>query len=503
MMSRRAPACCDRGGRRAFLPVAACSGWLLACAAWSLAAEGNAPPELDKWEFYQEIELPEQDASSQYFDVILPLSVFDKARLDLGDLRLHDGAGAEVPYALRVRRPEFRDETFEAREFNRSVGEDKSIELSLDLGAEAQQHNQVDVKTAGTNFRRRAELDASDDSRRWRRLVEGDLLYFKSGSAEFDVRRLSYPPSRFRYLRLRVHADPATDEKAVEIVGATVHRRVEVTGEMVTLDGQVGPREAVRTSQGPGSAWIIELGGDRVPCQRIEVDVTDEDFARSYEIEAEGRPGWLREGDVSRPPEVYQYRPLAEPRDDEPSVPAPAYAPYGAQQPTYEAADRFEHRTSGLWRRLSSEPAKALVADFDEVRASRLRLKITDNRNPPLNVTGVRFTAPARQLVFARTTNLVSPLRLYYGNPRGTPPHYDLERNLPAEVKPAPLRLEFGPRQTNPTFVPEPKPLTERWPWLIYLVLATASAALAAILVSLARTAVVRYDAQQPVGADT
>jgi len=48
----------------------------------------------------------------------------------------------------------------------------------------------------------------------------------------------------------------------------------------------------------------------------------------------------------------------------------------------------------------------------------------------------------------------------------------------------------------NREYKPEPKPLTERVPWLIYVVLAVSSIALAAVLLSLARTAT-RLNTQQ------
>jgi hypothetical protein len=49
----------------------------------------------------------------------------------------------------------------------------------------------------------------------------------------------------------------------------------------------------------------------------------------------------------------------------------------------------------------------------------------------------------------------------------------------------------------NREYKPEPKPLTERVPWLIYIVLAISSIALAFVLWSLARTAI-RLNTPQP-----
>jgi hypothetical protein len=51
------------------------------------------------------------------------------------------------------------------------------------------------------------------------------------------------------------------------------------------------------------------------------------------------------------------------------------------------------------------------------------------------------------------------------------------------------VRLALSAQLPNPIYSPEPKPFSERAPWLIYVVLAAASLALAAILLSLARAA--------------
>jgi hypothetical protein len=47
--------------------------------------------------------------------------------------------------------------------------------------------------------------------------------------------------------------------------------------------------------------------------------------------------------------------------------------------------------------------------------------------------------------------------------------------------------FDLGPERANPAYRPEPKPLSERSPWLVYLVLIAACGALAGILVNLAK----------------
>src|SRR5262249_26682930 len=104
---------------------------LLGTAVLARTAPGGAAEEpratgepLTAWEWFQELQLPEPGAP-RYFDFLLTPGVFDKARADLADLRLYDGQGREIPYALRVRRAQEEREPLPAKEFNRSTNADR------------------------------------------------------------------------------------------------------------------------------------------------------------------------------------------------------------------------------------------------------------------------------------------------------------------------------------------------------------------------------------------
>jgi hypothetical protein len=416
----------------------------------------EAPPEASNsaFEFYQEIELPAQSAA-KYFDILLPVSVFDRARHDLGDLRLQDAAGVEIPYALRIRNPASERVPIEAREFNRTHAEGGAAELSLDLGENGYEHNEVEIRTAGENFRRRATVEGSSDQEQWRKLAQKDLVKFNTTSGNLDDFRLTYPASRFRYLHIRVEPDPAVDRDPVEIAEVSVRRTVEVPGVFVINEARVSEREPVRTSNRvPGSAWLIDLGGRNVPCQTLLVSIANPEFNREFEVEP------------IPPDEINEFVEWTT-----------AYA-------------------SGTWVRLATDAVKPMEAELGDAVASRLKLKIADHANQPLRVTGVKFRAPARQIIFANTGNLQSPLRLYLGNSAALPPQYDFGRNLPAKLTPAPERLKLGERVENPAYIPTPKAITERYPWLIYVVLTAVSLVLAAIIAGLARAALTRHDAR-------
>jgi hypothetical protein len=382
-------------------------------------------------------------------DFVLTPSVFDEASEDLADLRLYAG-GEEIPYGLRVREPKDQRRALEAKIYNRTLGPDGSSEAWLDLGQEGIEHNEVRVEIPGMDFRRRAVLEGSTDAEHWRQLQERPLIRFRSNGGQVEDVKIAYPVSRFRYLRVRVYQDPLTDRQAVEIRGVSVYRMVNIPGEMLSLPAKVGPREPTRRRGAPASAWIIELGGRSVPCSQIDVEISDRSFVRDYEIEAGGPAG-------------------------------------------SESAFRQIH--SGVWQRKAGEKAALVPARFPEVRAARLRLVVIDHENSPLDLRSVKFSSAARQVVFAPPKGHRDQLRLYYGNPDAQPPYYDFARNLPEQLSPKPARTTLGPRQANPTYVPKPLPLTERWPWLVYVVLGSASLVLGVIIVNAASKAIALHDA--------
>lgn len=418
------------------------------------AQDGGPPAQeaLTRWEWFADVLPPDANPAARWLDFVVSPGVFDKARADLGDLRLYDGNGREVPYDLRVRRAQDTQQPLSAKEFNRTTLPDRAAELSLDLGENTGEHNQIVVITDGDNFRRRLLVEAGDDGKTWQTLLDKVyLVHFRVGDQLIDVRRFTFPVSRYRYLRVRVYPDASLEDDAPSIRSVEVSRSIQVPGEDVTLPATLGGREPVPADGGPGSAWTIDLGA-RVRCERLLFDVADNEFTRTYRLETDN--------------------------PDEPR----------------------QFLQSGEWRRRAGEEQRPLEIRFNEVQARRLRLVVTDFRNPPLGLMGVRYAAPARQIVFS-PPEAGAPLKLYFGNPDAGPPHYDFAAALPARLDPPPVRATLGEVALNPAYRPTPPPWSERWPWLVYVVLGAASLVLLAVLIALGREAVRRHDQAAPLAA--
>ncbi len=405
----------------------ACLCGMLSGALW---AQSPSPESLTAWPYYKEFQ-----THSDLARFLLDRDVLDKARADAADLRLYDAAGREIPYELAVLRDVDTRSLFTSREFNRAV-EGTAALVSCDLGEQPRLHNEVQISTGGNNFRRMAEVDASADGTQWVTLASQAILFrFSANGRTVEQNSVSYPSSSYRYIRVRVEHDPQVDKGAPETTTLGVLRTEHVKGESVSFAASMESREADPYQGRPASIWRTDLGG-RIPLQSVTFNVEERTFSRPFVLESvddPASPALLASGDLSR--------------------------------------------TEG-------NAATPVRVDFNEQFARRLKLTVTDDRNPPLTVDSASALSAARQVVFKAPMGV---FRLYYGNLKGVAPHYDLTSRIPADRMFSGY-LTLGQERSNPAYRPAPKPLSERSPWLVYLVLIGACAALAAILVNLAKT---------------
>lgn len=402
-------------------------GLALAAAAL-LAAQGL--DSLSGWQFYRELS-PVSGAGPA--TLALDAGILANIREDAADLRLFDAAGKELPYELRILRAERRLESREAAELRRGTDGD-SAEIILDLGENPPPHNQVQVDTEGTGFRRKTAVFASGDAQQWTPLNENGMilrLAGKAGSASID--RVQYPSSESRYLRVTVARDDQTDSGPPVIQSVAVQRIIEIQGEEQVIPAASVTRETVVEGQGSISRYAIDLPG-RIPLHALRFNTSAGPFVRTYQLQS-------LMGDHIAPSPV----------------------------------------SAGRLGRGAGAASNVVGLRFQEVFARQLQLTIADGGDAPLEILEPAVLTASRQLIV--DLGAAQPLRLYYGNPSAAAPDYDFKAGLPLDES-AP-RFELGPQQLNPAYAAPPAPLYERAPWLIYVLTAAASLALLAILRSL------------------
>jgi hypothetical protein len=412
----------------------------------------RSPERLSAWQSFREAQVPRVQAfPAGLLDFVLDGEMLDRTRADGTDIRLYNGS-REIPYVFRVRREIDTSKAFPAREFNRST-EGGVTQVSYDLGEQPQQHNQVEIEMSGDNFRRLVDVQGSSDGVQWSTLVSGAIAFrFTARGRTVEQKSVEYPVSRYRYLRIRVDHDAQVDRAAPELKAAEIFRSVKVKGEMVSFRGGLEQRDSDRLYGRPASIWRVDFGA-RIPLEHVVLTMGSGVFSRPYQLDAIDDPA----------------------------------------SPTLLA--------SGTLYRSEDQPDTQLTIEFPERFARRVKLTVTDDRNTPLPILEFTAQSAAREVVFGAQSAGEGPIRVFYGNRRAMAPRYDLAARLPAELRPAPVRLTLGPERENPIYRPEPRPFSERSPWLVYVVLGAASLALAAILLSLVRAS--RGDGGPTPGSQT
>jgi Protein of unknown function (DUF3999) len=316
-----------------------------------LATSVSAQTSLSLWPYY--IEVTAEDPKPGTYHFALPLWVMDKARPDLADLRLFDSANREIPYGIRVRREVDEKREIPVRLFNAGFAGPTTSEVSVDLGENPGEHNEIQIETRGSNFRRQVVIEGSDSGSEWRTLNNNAMIFsFASQNAVAESQRVIYPTSRYRYLRVKVSRDQVTDNETPTVTNVKVMMTVREQGWRETWDVPVPSYQLLRNQGAHASAWILDFGV-RVPCDRLILDVHDDSFSRPFQVES---------------------------IDDD-------------QNPQLLA-------TGDLTRHAGDQPQPLVILFNEEKNVRRLRLQITDYSNPTLDISAVGASAPARGACF-------------------------------------------------------------------------------------------------------
>jgi Protein of unknown function (DUF3999) len=369
--------------------------------------------------------------------VALPLDreVYAEARSDLADLRVLDDTGRTVPFVVD-RDPAEPGAPLRPELLNRGFRAGESASVTLDFG-EAKRKSALHVSLSGDNFRRRVVVEGSADGRAYSTLVDDAWLFAIPGAPPTRFERVTLPAGDQRFLRLSVHHGP-DDPRRIEILDVSAEGPVERLTEGMTL--AVPLRRAERALDAE-TLLTLDLPGPRHPFREIALDVATPSFLRSVAVEAQRIPA----AGASR---------------GEPAAPGLDWTPL---------ADGV------LYRYESGGRLYACTRLAVSGRERRVRLRIRNRDDAPLDIRGASLVVPRERLLFEAGPG--RQYRLVYGAARASAPSFDLARTLGDPVawsaSAQPGRLS-PPLRTGAAPLAQP-PWTERHPALLWagLVLVT------------------------------
>jgi len=307
------------------------------------------------------------------------------ARPDLGDLRLFDAGGHEVPYlviAPAAREPRWTDGRV------LPVARTKTTSgFELDLGG-VHTIDRIRIDGIRTPFLKRAQLEGSGDRAHWTMLA-ADATLFDLPDDKLRNLEIAFEPGDYRYLRVTWNDRNSAVVTSVGTVSARLH------------DSETPP-EPVRvslpfrkiSSEPQKSRYHLTLPGSELPIDAIEAAVTN--------------------GEVFREASVY-----------EPHLEGGRIIPQLLGTSTLKRAERF----GGVAADMSVKVQRPSGVD--------LELVVDDGNNPPLALTSIDARlAPLPWIWFESADG--SPVTASYGDPQLTAPRYDLEASRSAIAKSAP-----------------------------------------------------------------
>jgi hypothetical protein len=246
---------------------------LAATLATLVVAGGAAAATVDPTDFRYERTLRSSGGLTA-FEPDGPL--YEHAALDLGDLRVLDSRGRQVPWRLR---PVRGDEQLRAARVLNAGTEGEAAVALLDFGPERVVRTRIQLDVPFEPFVGRAEVYGSDDRRRFTKL-SSTAIYDVRGATRAVSTAVVFPPSDFRYYRIRATG-------VSEIRGATAEAVVsaaEPVAREATITVRRQPRHTlVEADLHFRRVWVHELRfTSSTPAFDRPVDISGSNDRKAY-----------------------------------------------------------------------------------------------------------------------------------------------------------------------------------------------------------------------------
>ena len=355
----------------------------------------------DQWQFFKEVR-----AQKDGFTLITTdTDILGHSPKGFADLRITAEDGREIPY--QVVRPEpSREDLYPAAVIN-SVAREDYTSLTLDLSKQGLLHNQIvlDIENR-EDYLRDVLLEGSNDNLTWSAVKLKEKLFFVP--PDIKKNHLSYTPASFRYMRLTIDCK---GKKPLNITGARV--KYGSPEENITPAMLPQTQKEKRTDPKTNNTEIvIDLGTGGYQVDRIDLLSGLENFNRLVEI----------------------------------------FQSDNAKEWSLMASDRIYHY------RWDGYQSQNHIIKLGQASGRYIKVEVHNQDSPPLDLEAQVYGESPKLLAS------LSPEKytLWYGNPRGAEPQYDLTRFSHLIDRSALETISPGPEQINPSYKEKISPQTTR-----------------------------------------
>jgi hypothetical protein len=249
----------------------------------------NAAPLPPDWKHVQTVQVDQ----TGLIKLSVPIETLDAARPDLGDLRLYDDAGREVPFRIEQPAPSHKA-VRSARNFRVTLASNMTVaalETSL-----AQPIDRITLETPARDFIKAVTLEGSNDGQTWQTVARDQPVFRREGASRLFV---EFAPGSWAHLRATIDDRRA---EAIPLTGATVHAadRIPVPGEPLEL-------KLVERDESAGQTrFTLRAGGAHVTLAGVQIEAADPLFTREVSlaycdyVEGEVRESVLARGTIYR-----------------------------------------------------------------------------------------------------------------------------------------------------------------------------------------------------------
>jgi hypothetical protein len=413
---------------------------------WQAATPAfKAPLDASQYSRYQRtIALPGGAGQSC---AVIDAQMFPHAAPSLKDVRLYQGT-QELPYVITLSEPVQADTTA-ARVLNLGM---RGHNIVFDLEMTGRPYTEVNLDLAGQDFLASATVTGLDTLKSSKATQLGEFTLFDLTSQHLSRNTtLHLQESSFPYLHIVIAVSPAPGSRGFAATAAVVKGATVPPSREAQSVYTVAAQTTDIVQQGRQSVASFTLG-ERIPVEQI-----------SFALAPGFKANFSRDVHISE-------RPAGTPKSAAETIDGTILRVYLTQ------AGR-EIRQQQL-----SVPA---ILGANLQGPATVEVAVDNGDDAPLPITSIQLEMRQRKVCFSAPTS--QPVTLFYGDAGLDAPQYDYARLFSTVNHPNSAQL--GAEQRNPAYRlrPDTRPLTERYPDLLWIALLAVICILAVVALHSAR----------------